>query len=263
MSPAPPLPLSRWLLLLGCAALSLSSCRTAKSVVEAVEVKPSSFLSHAKELQEDRKRSTFIGNWWSKDKKLMAAADRCRKLYIAPMAYDQVRPDPSVVAMLEHNAAWRKRHLPELAQYTHDQFAEVFRKAKTPRYTVVDSPEADALTLELNLLEWGPNTYTGLISRQAVDFFTLNIGGEAMMRNTRGYMAIEGRVVAPRSRQPIFEFADKRYAQVVLIISIQDMRRKGQAHFAIQQWATQLEKMLRTKPGEKVSDSSPILLWNF
>ena len=264
MTSAPPRPLSRWfLLLLGSLAVSLCSCRTAKSVVEAVEVKPSSFLTHAKELKEDRKRSPFIGNWWSTDKKLLAAADRCRKIYVAPMVYDQVRPDPSIVAKIEHNTGWRKRQLPELAKYTHDKFVEVFRKAKDPRYVVVDAPEAGALTLELNLLEWGPNTYTGLIARQTVDFFTLNIGGEAMMRNTRGYMAIEGRVVEPRSRQPVFEFADKKYAQVVLIISFQDMRRKGQARFAVKQWATQLEKLLRAKPGEKVSDISPILLLNF
>ena len=83
------------------------------------------------------------------------------------------------------------------------------------------------------------------------------------MRNTRGYMAIEGRVVEPRSHQPVFEFADKKYAQVVLIISFQDMRRKGQARFAAQQWASQLEKLLRAKPGEKVSDISPVLILNF
>ena len=264
MTTAPPLPPSRWLmLLLGCMAVSLCSCRTAKSVVEAVEVKPSSFLTHAKELKEDRKRSTFIGNWWSTDKTLLAAAERCRKIYVAPMVYEHVRPDPSMVAKVEHNTGWRKRQLPVLAKYTHDKFVDAFRKAKDPRYVVVDAPEADALTLELNLLEWGPNTYTGLIARQAVDLFTLNVGGEAMMRNTRGYMAIEGRVVEPRSRQPIFEFADKRYAQVVLIISFQDMRRKGQAHYVVQQWAAQLEKRLRAKPGDKVSDNSPILLWNF
>ena len=264
MTSAPPLPLFRWLLLLLCgAAVSLCSCRTAKSVVEAVEVKPSSFLTHAKELKEDRKRSPFIGNWWSTDKKLLTAADQCRKIYVAPMVYDQVRQDPSMVSKIEHNSGWRKRQLPGMAKYTHDKFVEVFRKAKDPRYVVVDAPEAGALTLELNLLEWGPNTYTGLIARQAVDLFTLNIGGEVMMRNTRGYMAIEGRVVEPRSRQPVFEFADKKYAQVVLIISFQDMRRKGQARFAVQQWASQLEKLLRAKPGEKVSDISPVLLMNF
>ena len=255
---------SRWLLLLLCiGAASLSSCRTAKSVVEAVEVKPSGFLTHGKELKEDRSRSPFIGNWWSTDKKVLAAAHGCRKIYIAPVVYENVRPDNTVVARVEHDAGWRKRHLPALAEYTRSHFMDVFRKAKDPRYAVVEAPAADALRVELSLLEWGPNTYTGVLSRQAVDFFTFNVGGEAMMRNTRGYMAIEGRVVEPRSRQPIFEFADKEYAKVVLLISIQDFRRNGQAHFAVKEWASDLEKLLRAKAGEKVAGSLPVVLWNF
>lgn len=254
---------SLWLLLLGSVAAPLCSCRTAKSVVEAVEVKPDAFLTHAKDLKEDRKRSPFIGNWWSTDKKLLAAADRCRKIYVAPVVYENVRPDNTIVSKVEHDAGWRKRHLPALAAYTRSKFEAAFRKAKDPRYAVVEAPEKDALTLELSLLEWGPNTYTGVIARQAVDFFTFNVGGEATMRNTRGYMAIEGRVVEPRSHQPVFEFADKEYAKIVLIISIQDFRRNGQAHFEVKEWAAQLEKLLRAKPGEKVADSLPAVLWNY
>ena len=254
---------SRWLLLLCGAAVSLCSCRSAKSVMEAVEVKPSSFLTHAKDLKEDRKRSPYIGNWWSTDKKLLAAADKCRKIYIAPVVYDKMRPDNSLVSKIERTAGWRKRHLPELAEYTRSKFEEAFRKANDPRYVVVDAPAADALTVELSLLEWGPNTYTGFISRQIVDIFTLNFGGEVLMRNTRGYTAIEGRVLEPHSKQPIFEFADKDYAKVVIILSIQDMRRYGQSHFATKEWAAQLEKLLRAKPGEKVSGSSPVVFFNF
>lgn len=260
--PPPPKP-SRWLLLLCAAAVSLCSCRTAKSVVAAVDVKPSSFLTHAKDLKEDRSRSPFIGNWWSTDKKVLAAADKCRKIYIAPVVYDNVRPDNSFVSKIEHNAGWRRRHLPALAEYMRSKFVEAFRKAKDPRYVVVDAPAADALTVDLSLLEWGPNTYTGFLSRQVVDFFTLNFGGEVMMRNTRGYTAIEGRVVEPRSQQPIFEFADKEYAKLVIIFSIQDMRHYGQVHSAVKEWASQLEKLLRAKPGEKVSSSLPAVLINF
>lgn len=255
--------LSRWLApLLGCLALCLCSCRTAKSVVAAVEVKPSGFLTHAKELKED-KRSPFLGNWWTTNKQHQAAADKCRKIYVAPVVHENVRPDKTLVAAVEHDAGWRKRHLPALAKYMHDQFEDAFRKAKDPRYTVVDSPAPDALTLELSLLEWGPNTYTGLITRQAVDFFTLNFGGEVSLRNTRGYTAIEGRVVEPRSRQPVFEFADKEYAQVVVLISIQDFFRNGQAHFATKEWARELEQLLRAKQGEKVGHSLPVVLFNY
>jgi hypothetical protein len=225
-------PLSRSILLLGCLAAALSSCRTSKSVVEAVEVKPSGFLTHAKDLKEDRQRSPFLLNWWSTDKRLLAAADRCRKIYVAPVAYDQVRADNTIVAAVEHDAAWRTRHLPAMAQYIRTKFGDAFRKAKDPRYAVVDAPAADALTLQLSLLEWGPNTYTGVLSRQVVDFFTFNVGGE-------------------------------EYAKIVLLISIQDFRRNGQAYFAVKEWAAQLEKLLRAKPGEKVSDSLPAVLFNY
>jgi hypothetical protein len=179
------------------------------------------------------------------------------------VVYNNVRPDKTIVAEVEHDAGWRKRHLPALAEYMRRQFTEAFSKSKDPRYAVVDAPAVNALTLQLSLLEWGPNTYTGVLSRQVVDFFTLNVGGEATMRNTRGYMAIEGRVVEPRSHQPVFEFADKEYAKVVLIVSIQDFRRNGQAHFAVKEWATQLEKLLRSRPGEKVADSVPVVLFNY
>jgi hypothetical protein len=253
-----------WLSLCLCSLLlSLCSCKTTKSIVAEVDVKPSDFLTHAKELKEDRKRSAYIGNWWSTDKKLLAEADKCRKIYIAPVAYNRMRPQHSWVAYVE-DPDWRRDHkLPRLAKYTQSKFAEVFRNSKEPRYAVVDSPQPDALTLDLSLLEWSPSTYTGLIVRQVVDFFTFNVGGEVVLKSTRGYMALEGRLLEPKSQQPIFEFADKEVAKFVLIISIQDFFPNGQAHFAIKEWATQLEKLLRAKPGEKVSDSSPIVLINF
>jgi hypothetical protein len=254
---------SRWLLLLGSLAVLLGSCSHVKNVFAATEVKPSSFLTHGKELKQDRKRSPFIGNWWSTDKKLVAAADQCRKLYIAPVVYANIRPDTSFVSRVEHTAAWRERHLPALAQYTHAEFVTAFLKAKTPRYAVVDAPAKDALTLELSLLEWGPNTYTGVMTREVLGLLTFRLGGGSVLRNTRGYIAIEGRLLEPRSHQPVFEFVDKEYAKVVVLISIQDFRRNGQSHHAVKQWAAQLERLLDAKPGEKVKDTLPFVFMNF
>jgi hypothetical protein len=244
-------------------AAALCSCRTAKSVVAAVEVKPSCFLTHAKELKEDRKRSPFIGNWWNTDKKLLAAADQCRKIHVALVTYENIRPNKNAFAYLEHGDWRRKHNLPALAKYTRSKFADTFRKAKDPRYTVVDVPEPDALTLELSLLEWCPNTYTGMIVRELVDLFTFDFVGEVAMKSTRGFIAIEGRLVEPRSHQPVFEFADKEIGRIVFILPIQDFFPSGQAHFAVKEWAAQLEKMLRAKPGAKVSDSLPVVLWNY
>ena len=250
-------------LLLGGLAGMLCSCRTAKSVVAAVEVKPSSFLTHAKELKEDRKRSPFIGNWWSTDKKLLAAAERCRKIYIAPVTFENIRPNKNAVAFLEYGDWRRKRNLPALAKYTRSKFVDTFRKAKEPRYTVVDAPDPDALSLELSLLEWGPNTYTGIIVRELMDTLTFDFLGEVTLKNTRGFIALEGRLMEPRSHQPVFEFADKEIGRIVIILPLQDFYPSGQAHFAVKEWAVQLEKLLRARPGEKVSDSLPVVLWNY
>lgn len=253
---------SRFLLLCGV-ALSLCSCRTAKSVIVAVDVKPSAFLAHANELKEDRKRTPFIGSWWSTDKKLLAAADKCRKIHIAPVTYEYIRPNKNVFAYIEHGDWRRKRNLPSLAKYTRTKFTETFRKARDPRYTVVDTAEPDALTLELSLLEWCPNTYTGIIVRETLDLLTFDFVGEVTMKSTRGFIALEGRLVEPRSRQPVFEFIDKEVGKIVIILPIQDFFPSGQAHFAVKEWAAQLEKLLRAKPGEKVADSLPVVLWNY
>ncbi|WP_395738001.1 hypothetical protein [Prosthecobacter sp.] len=251
------------LLLLCAVAACLCSCRTAKSVIVAVDVRPSAFLTHAKELKEDRKRSPFISNWWTPDKKLLAAAEKCHKIYIAPVTFEHIRPNKNVFAYLEHPNWRRKLKLPSLAKYTQKKFVESFQKAKEPRYTVVDAAARDALTLELSLLEWGPNTYTGIIVREAVDMLTFDFVGEVAMKSTRGFIALEGRLIEPCSQQPVFEFADKEVGKIVVILPLQDFFPSGQAHFAIKEWAAQLEKMLRAKPGEKVSDSIPVVLWNY
>ena len=68
------------LLFLAFSTISLCSCKTTKSVVASVSVKPSSFLTHGSELKEDRTRSAFLGNWWTSDENLQAAADATQKL---------------------------------------------------------------------------------------------------------------------------------------------------------------------------------------
>lgn len=248
-------------------ALSHSACqnagKTAKSIVSAVDVQPSEFLAHGKELHEDRKRSPFLGNWHTPDKKLQTSADACRSIHVAPVTYDHIRPLKSFFSRWEYGNWRRKRNLPALARYTQEHFAEAFRKAKDPRYTVADAPQPDSLILELSLLEWSPNTYTGIILRETVDLLTFDFVGEAAMKGTRGSIALEGRLLEPRTRQPVFEFADKEVGKIVLLLPVQDFYPTGQAHYAIREWASQLEKLLRSRPGDKVSDSLPLTLWNF
>jgi hypothetical protein len=245
------------------ALLLLSACRSAKSIVAAVEVKPSTYLSHAGELKENRKRSPFLGNWWNPDKKVAAAAAQANKIYIMPVLHSYARPMEGIIPKLEYGSKRRDRNLPALAKYTRGKFIQVFKKAKNSRFTVVDAPDKDAITLELSLLEWVPNTYTGFLVREVVDWVTFDGIAAVTLKGTRGLIAIEGRLIEPRSKKPFFEFADKEIGKTVLILPIQEFFPSGQAHFAITEWARQLEELLRTKPDVKVKDSFPVVLWNY
>jgi len=250
-----------WVVLL--VPLLLSSCRTAKSVVASVEVKPSTFLSHASQLKEDRKHSPFLGNWHNPDKKVTAAVEQTKKIYIAPVLHSYVRAMEGTIPKIEYGSKRRDRNLPALARYTRKKFIQVFKGAKVPRFTVVDEPDKDALVLELSLLEWVPNTYTGFLVREVVDWVTFDGVATVALRGTRGVIAIEGRLIEPKSKQSWFEFADKEMGKMVLILPIQEFFPSGQAHFAITEWAKQLEEMLRTKPNVNVKDSFPVVFWNY
>ncbi len=244
-------------------ALALASCRTAKSVVAAVEVKPSTFLEHAGELKEVRKRSPFLGNWWNPDKKMAEALEKARKIYIAPVLHSHVRPMEGIIPKIEYGSWRRDRNLPSLAKYTRKKFIQVFKEAKNPRFAVVDEPDKEAVTLELSLLEWVPNTYTGFTVREVVDWVTFDGVAAVTLKGTRGLIAIEGRLLEPKSGKSLFEFADKEIGKTVLILPIQEFFPSGQAHFAITEWAKQLEELFRTKSDVKVKDSFPVVLWNY
>jgi hypothetical protein len=244
-------------------ALGGTSCRTAKSVVAAVEVKPSTFLEHATLLKENRKRSPFLGNWWNPAKKAKAALETAKKIHIAPVLHSHVRPMEGILPKIEYGTWRRDRNLPSLAKYTRKKFIQVFRDAKNPRFAVVDEPDKDAITLELSLLEWVPNTYSGFTVREIVDWVTFDGVAAVTLKGTRGLIAIEGRLIEPKSGKSVFEFADKEIGKTVLILPIQEFFPSGQAHFAITEWAKQLEELLRTKPDVKVKDSFPVVLWNY
>ena len=248
---------------LAVALLPLSSCRTAKSVVASVEVKPSGFLSHASQLKENRSRSPFLGNWYNPDKTVAAALEKAQKIYIAPVLHSYVRAMEGMIPKVEYGSKRRDRNLPALAKYTRKKFIQVFKDSKKPRFTVVDEPDKDALVLELSLLEWVPNTYTGFLVREVVDWVTFDGVATVTLRGTRGIIAIEGRLIEPKSKQSWFEFADKEMGKTVLIMPIQEFFPSGQAHFAITEWANQLEELLRTKSDVKVKDSFPVVFWNF
>jgi hypothetical protein len=243
--------------------LMIPSCRSAKSVVAAVEVKPTQFLPHAAELKEDRKRSPFLGNWWNPDKHVQAAAAKVRQIYIAPVVTDHLRPMKQKLTKLEFSEERRNKKMASLAKYTHDKFYKAFKQSKLQRFSVVDAPSKNAMTLKLSIFEWEPNTVTGLIAREAVDLVTLPMVGDLLAKPARGQIAIEGILEEPRTKKSFFEFADKEEARTLFFFFPQELFASGQAKYAIREWARQFEKLMSTPDDVKVRDSLPFQIIAF
>jgi len=241
----------------------LLSCRSVKSVVAAVEVKPSSFLPNAAKLTEDRKRSPFIGNWWNPDPRVQKAAEQVKKIYIAPVISDHLRPMRQKLTRLEFSQKRRDEKMEQLTDYAHDKFTRAFKSAKTPRFTLVDAPAKDAMTLKLSILEWEPNTLSGLAVREAVDLVTLPMVGDLLAKPARGQIAIEGVLVEPQTGKSWFEFADKEEAKTLFIFFPQELFASGQAKFAIREWARQFVKLMSTPSDVRVRDSLPFQIIGF
>lgn len=258
---SPPMKLFHPILLL--LALLLTSCKTVKSVVASVDVKPTGFLPHASELKENRSRSPFIGNWWNTEPRVVKAAEQVKNIYIAPVTDEFLRPMQQHVAKLEYSDKRRQKKMDSLLEYTREKFIRAFKSDKKARYAVVDAPAKDAMTLKLSLIEWEPNTYTGLLLREAVDLVTLPMVGSVLGKPARGTIAIEGILVEPKTGKPLFEFADKEEAKSLFFFFPQELFPSGQAKYAIREWAQQFKKLMSTPDDVKVRDSMPFQIIAF
>lgn len=243
------------------------SCRTVKSVVAAVDVKPTAFLPHASELKEDRKRSPFIGNWWTTDKQVLKAAEQVKSIYIAPVVSDELRPTRQKFAKMEFSDKRRESKVKYLTAYAHDKFVKAFKDSKKSRFTVVDAPSKDAMTLKLSIIEWEPNTYSGLVVREALDMAVpvpMTPVGSLVGKAARPAIAIQGVLTEPRTGKSFFEFADKEETKMaVLFFFPNELYPTGQAKYAIREWATQFEKLMSSPPDKRVRDSLPIQIMEF
>jgi len=241
----------------------LMSCRTAKSVVAAVDVKPTALLPHAAELKENRKRSPFIGNWWNTDKKVLQAAEQVKMIYIAPVVSDELRPMKLKLSKLEFSDKRRDAKMKKLVTYAHDKFVRAFKANKKSRFTVVDAPSKDAMTLQLSIIEWEPNTYSGLMVREAVDLVTFPMIGSVFGKPARGLIAIQGVLTEPKTGKSFFEFVDKEEAKSLFFFWPQELFPAGQAKYAIREWAQQFEKLMSTPPDQQIRDSLPFQIIAF
>jgi hypothetical protein len=231
-------------------ATALTSCSS--PALKAPPANVSSFLKSKPALKDVRPLSPFA----------MSGGDLAtgkRKIYIAPVSLSYLRgPSKSLV---KESAAAREKAARELAEYAREQFVQAFQKSPAPRFVVQREPGPDCVTLELALTELNPNTFTGAVTRFAVNNLAFP-GTDAILakatRGLKGDIAIEGKVGAP---EVIYQFADHEESKSALLLPVTDFSAYGQAREAIREWAKQFELLTRSAPGKPVKDSSAISLF--
>ncbi|MDB6007356.1 MAG: hypothetical protein JWR15_4343, partial [Prosthecobacter sp.] len=181
-----------------------------------------------------------------------------RKLYIAPVTLDHLRPVNRALASGE--VAWggiQRRQL-EIATRLREEFVAAFHRSPSPLYHLVNQPGKDTLTLQLAVIELNPTSPKGNAMVTVLKFVVTPVIGLAAYF-TKGNMAIEGKVVDSASGRAFFQFADNE-SDKLTFINVRDYQPYGHAVNTIHHWAVQYEQMTRSPRGWKVKDSGSITL---
>lgn len=250
-----------------CVAVGmLTSCQSLNSRVKPKAARSSSFLANAAEMKAEPERSPFRLNWTNPSPAARKKLEEKKEIFISVVTLDHLRPMSKMLAKAESGEGSRHEGAMKLGDFAREEFASAFRKSKNARFTVVDKPTRNSLTLELAIIELNPNSVSGAVIKTAVN--SVAVPGTDLIlagpsRPLKGNIAIEGRLRDSRSHTSIFEFADNEETKSPVFVNIRDFRPYGQARLAIREWATQFEQLMRTPAGGQVKDSSSVTwrLW--
>ena len=246
------------LLILSLCACLLASC----SALRAPAAATSHFLTHAKDLSINDSHSPFLANWTGDN--AQEVLGKRKNIYIAPVNLDHLRPMGRSMSAAEHTEKERFATAQKLAAFASKRLTEAFKKSPAPRYTVVEKPDRKSISVELAFIELNPNPISGGVFRTAVGVVAAPGVDSVLFKRLKGNIAMEGRVIDNATKRPILEFADNQENKSALILSINDLTAYGQARQAIEEWALQIEEVLRTPPSHKVSRTSAFVFlpWN-
>lgn len=246
--------------------LSLAACTllfASCSVMKAGPVKPSTFLSHADQMQRDPK-SPFLRSWRNDSKQADAIRAKSKDLVVKPVTLAQLRPMSRRVAEACCSETSRQAGAAKLAQRLADGITRTLSQQEEPRYVLVTKRGRTTLELEIAVIEFNPNPFAGGVVRTAITQVALPGLDSFLAKPFKGNIAIEGRLKDPRTGTVLYEFADNEENKSPLIVSINDFRRFGQAEVAVDEWSRQIAAVLQAEPGERVRDASSfvILPWH-
>lgn len=236
----------------------LASCGSTNRLLKAKPAPLSPFFEQPEHMVDTRKQLPFHKIWMTTDRKLEAEAVKKTKLYVAPVTLQYLRPIKKPLVRKEVSWGSIDRREDQMALRLRNDFAKAFVRSPHPRYSIVQRPGPDTLTLELAIVELNPTSPKGNAVKTALKFVVGPVAGLGGYF-TKGNMAIEGKMRDSKSGGLFFQFADNE-ADKMTFYSLRDFKPYGHALKAMVQWSDQFELMTRTQPGQKMSDSSFITL---
>jgi len=236
----------------------LTSCGSTNRLLKAKPAPLSPFIEQPERVVDSRKQLPFHKIWVTLDRKLEAEAVKKTKLYVAPVTLQHLRPMKKALVRKEVEWGSIERREDEMALKLRNEFAKGFLRSPQPRYSIVQRPGPDTLTLELAIVELNPTSPKGNAVKTVLKFVVGPVAGLGGYF-TKGNMAIEGKMRDSKSGGLFFQFADNE-ADKMTFYSLRDFKPYGHALKAMVQWADQFELMTRTQPGEKMGDATFITL---
>ena len=244
--------------------LSLSGC----AIFKARAIASTDFLPHGEQLVEMTERAPFNGIFVSDPLRFDQAIATRRKLAVLPVnsKFAEARINESdLPASVKRQ---RVEELHEMARYLRERLKNSLSEyvpmdgqavpgqaSGEAWFTIEDTPSADALVIELALVEVVP-TNPGINVVATVGGFLVPGGGLVRLLGT-GSVAIEGLVRDGSTSEVIFEFKD-READKTTPFSVKDFQQYAHARETIDEWSMQLTEIVATPSTHMVDDSSPL-----
>jgi Protein of unknown function (DUF3313) len=243
--------------------LGLVSCRSGQRLVKAFAVEPSAFLQHPTELKKtEAAKSPFLREWRSSDAAAWKKAASNREIHIAPVSLAHLRPMNRPLSQIEITERSRQRNAQKLAERFRDEVTQACTQKAGDKLKALPEPNKKCLTLELAIIEFNPNTFSGGVLRRGINIL-LWAGAETLVSHKlKGSMAIEGRLRDLSTGKTLYEFADHEQNRSGLILYYHDYTHYSFARKMIREWATQIASSIGS--GDRpVLDSSPVtfLFW--
>ena len=242
----------------------LPSCQSVRRLVKASPADPAGFLDHGVEMTRMPADSAFQFVGRNPHRSVHDRARPLTKLYVAPVRLDFLRPQrQGFTRWGRETSGPLSPEAPRMALRIRQEFIGAFQRSPNPRYTVVPAPAPDALTLEIALVELNPTEVARNVGKFGAKLLLGPVGTVAGLAvHSSGNIAIEARVSLPRSREPVFAFADNESDKLTLYC-LRDFAPYGHATIAVKEWAEAFEELTRSRAGTPIDDASILTLMPF